>query len=54
LMLVHAYVRQGKARAALGHIDALLHKSPNPALEKFRSEVVAALANLKQGTDKQR
>src|SRR5262245_35815649 len=54
LMLVHAYVRQGKVGAALGHIDALLHKNPNPALEKFRSEVVAAMANLKQDAEKQK
>src|SRR5881409_4413623 len=52
LMLLHAYVRQGKLSAALSGIDALLKKSPgnspNPALEKFRSEVVIALTNLKQ------
>ena len=52
-MLLHAYVRQGKLREALSGMDALLQKNPgntqNPALEKFRSEVVAALAQLKQG-----
>jgi len=56
LMLFHAYVRQGKLSAALSGIDALLQKSPgnspNPALEKFRSEVVIALANLKEGAEK--
>src|SRR5205823_8003954 len=39
LMLLHAYVRQGKLSAALSGIDALLKKSsgssPNRALEKF-------------------
>ena len=58
LMLLHAYVRQGKLRAALNGMDALLRKKPgnsrNPAVEKFRSEVVAALANLKQGEEKQK
>ena len=58
LMLLHAYVRQGKLRAALSGMDALLQKNPgnsrNPALGKFRAEVVAALANLKQGTQKQK
>src|SRR5262249_30889861 len=56
LMLLHVYVRQGRLKVALRHIDALLQKhpenSPNSALEKFRSEVVA-LANLKQGAEKQ-
>ena len=58
LMLLHVYVRQGKLSAALSHIDALLQKnpgnSPNPALEKFRSEVVVALAKSKQAADKQK
>src|SRR5881397_269565 len=58
LMLLHAYVRQGKLSAALSGIDALLKKSPgsspNRALEKFRSEVVAAMANSKQGAEKQK
>src|SRR2546427_7541856 len=54
LMLLHAYVRQGKLSAALSGIDALLQNSPNPALEKFKSEVVAALANLKQAAEKQK
>src|SRR5437867_2059300 len=58
LMLLHAYVRQGKLREALSGMDALLRKNPgnsrNPALGKFRSEVVAALANFKQGTQKQK
>ncbi len=58
LMLLHVYVRQGKLSAALSHIDALLQKnpgnSPNPALEKFRSEVVLALAKSKQGAEKQK
>jgi Tfp pilus assembly protein PilF len=58
LMLLHVYVRLGRLSAALSRMDALLQKNPgnsrNPALEKFRSEVVAALDNLKQGTDKQR
>ena len=58
LMLLHAYVRQGKLSAALSGIDALLQKSsgssPNRALEKFRSEVVAAMANSKQGAEKQK
>ena len=58
LMLLHAYVRQGKLSAALSGIDALLKKSsgssPNRALEKFRSEVVAAMADLKQGLEKQK
>jgi len=53
LMLLHVYVRQGKLSAALSRMDAFLQKNPgnsrNPALEKFRSEVVAALARLKQG-----
>jgi tetratricopeptide (TPR) repeat protein len=57
LMLLHAYVRQGKLSAALSGIDALLKKSPgsspNRALEKFRSEVVGAMANSKQGEEKQ-
>jgi tetratricopeptide (TPR) repeat protein len=56
LMLLHAYVRQGKLSAALSGIDALLQKSPgnspNPALENFRSEVVIALAKLKEGAEK--
>src|SRR2546425_6872981 len=52
LMLLHVYVRQGRLRAALSRIDALLQKNPNPALEKFRLEVVVALANLKQGAEK--
>ena len=55
LMLLHVYVRQGKLSAALSRMDALLQKSPgnsrNPALEKFRSEVVTALARLKRRTD---
>ena len=54
LMLLHAYVRQGKLSAALSGIDARLQNSPNPAIEKFRSEVVAALANLKQAAEKQK
>jgi len=58
LMLLHVYVRQGKLSEALSRMDALLRKnhgnSPNPALEKFRSEVVVALANLKQGAEKQK
>ena len=58
LMLLHAYVRQGKLSAALSGIDALLKKSPgsspNRALEKFRSEVVAAMADLKQGEETQK
>ncbi len=58
LMLVHVYVRQGKLSAALSRMDALLHKNPgnrpNPALEKFRSEIVVALVNLKQGAEKQK
>ena len=58
LMLLHAYVRQGKLSAALSGIDALLKKSsgssPNRALEKFRSEVVAAMADSKQGAEKQK
>src|SRR5207249_4634437 len=54
LMLLHAYVRQGKLSAALSGIDALLQKNPNPALEKFRSEIVAALAKLEQGAGKQK
>jgi len=57
-MLIHVYVRQGKLSAALSRMDALLQKSPgnrpNPALEKFRSEVVAALVKLKQGAEKQK
>jgi len=54
LMLLHAYVRQGKLSAALRGIDALLQNSPNPALEKFKSEVMVALANLKQAAEKQK
>src|SRR5206468_11874277 len=58
LMLLHVYVRQGKLRAALSRMDALLQKNPgnrpNPALERFRSEIVVALANLKQGAEKQK
>ena len=54
VMLLHAYVRQGKLSAALSGIDARLQNSPNPAIEKFRSEVVAALANLKQAAEKQK
>jgi len=58
LMLLHAYVRQGKLSAALSRMDALLHKNPgnstNLALQKFRSEVVTALAKLKQGAEKQK
>ena len=58
LMLVHVYVRQGKLSMALSRMDALLQRNPgnipNPALEKFRSEVVAALAKLKQGAEKQK
>jgi len=58
LMLLHVYVRQGRLSAALSRMDALLQKnqgnSRNPALEKFRSEVVTALANLKQGAEKQK
>ncbi|PYS31444.1 MAG: hypothetical protein DMG11_01325 [Acidobacteria bacterium] len=58
LMLLHVYVRQGKLSAALSRMDALLRRNPgnrlNPALEKFRSEVVVALANLKQGAGKQK
>jgi tetratricopeptide (TPR) repeat protein len=57
LMLLQAYVRQGKLDAVLSRLDALLQKNPgnmrNPALEKFRSEVVAALASSKQGAEKQ-
>jgi tetratricopeptide (TPR) repeat protein len=54
LMLLQVYVRQGKLSAALSGMDALLQKNPgkNPALEKFRSEVVIALANSKQGAEK--
>ena len=55
LMLLHAYVRQGKLNLALSGIDALLRKSPrnsrNPALEKFRSEVLLALASSRQGAE---
>ena len=58
LMLLHVYVRQGRLSAALRRMDALLQKNPgnsrNPALEKFRSEVVTALAKLKQGAEKQK
>jgi cytochrome c-type biogenesis protein CcmH/NrfG len=58
LMLLHVYVRQGKLKAALSRMDALLQKNrgnnPNPALEKFRSEVVVALAKSKQGGEKQK
>lgn len=58
LMLLHVYVRQGKLSAALSRMDALLRKNPgnrpNPALEKFRSEDVVALAKLKQGAEKQK
>ena len=58
LMLLHVYVRQGKLSAALSGIDELLQKNPcnrpNPALEKFRSEVVAASATSKQGAEKQK
>src|SRR6266567_2659644 len=58
LMLLHVYVRQGRLSAALSRMDALLQKNPgnsrNPALEKFRSEVVIALARLKQGAEKQK
>src|SRR5213593_2188151 len=54
LMLLHVYVRQGKLSAALSGIDALLRNNPNPALEKFKSEVVAALASLKQAAEKQK
>jgi len=56
LMLLHVYVRQGRLSAALSRMDALQQKNPgnsrNPALEKFRSEVVVALARLKQGAEK--
>jgi Flp pilus assembly protein TadD len=58
LMLLHVYVRQGRLRLALGRIDALLQKSPantpNPALEKFRSEVVISLAKSRQSAEEQR
>ena len=58
LMLLHVYVRQGRLSAALSPMDALLQKNPgnsrNPALEKFRSEVVTALGRLKQGAEKQK
>src|ERR1041385_5217075 len=58
LMLLQVYVRQGKASLALSQIDVLLHKSPgnspNPTLEKFRSEVVVALANSKQSAEEQK
>jgi len=58
LMLLHVYVRQGKLNAALSGMDALLQKNPgsssNPALEKFRSEIVVALAKLKQGARRQK
>ncbi len=58
LMLLHVYVRQGKLSAALSRLDAFLQKNPgnsrNPALEKFRSEVVVALAKLKQGAEKKK
>ena len=54
LMLLHVYVRQGKLSTALSRIDALLQKNPNPSLEKFRSEIVAALAKSKQGAGKQK
>ena len=58
LMLLHVYVRQGRLSAALSRMDALLQKNPgnsrNPALEKFRSEVVTALPSLKQGAEKQK
>ena len=58
LMLLHVYVRQGRLKVALRHIDALLQKHPenssNSALEKFRSEIVVALAKLKQGARRQK
>jgi Tfp pilus assembly protein PilF len=58
LMLLHVYVRQGRLSAALSRMDAFLQKNPgnsrNPALEKFRSEVVVALARLKQGAEKKK
>ena len=58
LMLLHVYIRQGRLSAALSRMDALLQKNPgnsrNPALEKFRSEVVTALPSLKQGAEKQK
>ena len=58
LMLLHVYVRQGRLSAALSRMDALLQKNPgnsrNSALEKFRSEVVTALAKLKQSPGKQK
>jgi cytochrome c-type biogenesis protein CcmH/NrfG len=58
LMLLHVYVRQGKLSAALSRIDALLDKkpanNPNPALEKFRSEILVVLAKSKQGAEKQK
>jgi cytochrome c-type biogenesis protein CcmH/NrfG len=58
LMLLHVYVRQGKLSAALSRIDARLDKnpgnSPNPALEKFRSEIVGALAKSNQDAEKQK
>src|SRR5204863_414868 len=58
LMLLHVYVRQGRLSAALSRMDALLQKNPgnsrNSALEKFRSEVVTALAKLKQSQGKER
>ncbi len=57
LMLLYAYVRQGKLHLALSRIDALLQRSPgnspNLALEKFRSEVMAALAKSEQGAETQ-
>src|SRR5262245_19656075 len=58
LMLLHVYVRQGKLSAALSRIDARLDKNPgnrpNSALEKFRSEIVGALAKTNQGAEKQK
>jgi hypothetical protein len=57
-MLLHAYVRQGKLSAALSGVDVLLQKNrgnnPNPALEKFRSEVVVALVNSEKDAKKQK
>jgi len=53
-MLLHVYVRQGKLNTALSRIDALLQMNPNPSLEKFRSEIMVALAKLEQGAGKQK
>ena len=54
LMLLHVYVRQGELSTALSRIDALLQMNPNPSLEKFRSEIMVALAKLEQGAGKQK